>query len=301
MQRLEHRFVAMGGPCRLRLDHDDTEVLEAAIDAAESRVRELEARYSRYLPNSLTAQINQNAGSGTPTAIDPETAGLLRYADTLFQESDGLFDLTSGVLREAWDFKSETLPRKEDVDRLLKRIGWSRVQWSETEATLDAGMELDFGGCVKEYAADSAAATIRSHGIKHALVDLAGDITTLGTQASGAPWQIGIRHPRENARAIAQVPLDGMALASSGDYERCIVVGGKRYGHILNPRTGWPCEGLVAVTVLAEQCLIAGSSATLAMLKPSTEALDWLHSLGLPWFAVDSELKCHGSIAATDQ
>jgi len=94
------------------------------------------------------------------------------------------------------------------------------------------------------------------------------------------------------------VMLPAGGLASSGDYERCIEIDGIRYGHILHPHTGWPVSGLVAVSVLASQCLVAGSSATIAMLKPASEALDWLDKLGLPWLAIDAQLSCHGTLAA---
>jgi len=137
-------------------------------------------------------------------------------------------------------------------------------------------MQLDFGGCVKEYGADAAAAALQQAGISHGLVDLAGDMAAVGGQADGRPWQVGIRSPVEQGRAVAGVRLVTGGLASSGDYERCIEFGGRRYGHILDPRRGWPVEGLAAVSVTAPQCLVAGSSATMAMLMPQEEALAWL-------------------------
>jgi thiamine biosynthesis lipoprotein len=301
MQRLEHRFIAMGGPCRFRIDHQDEHHALAAVETAESEVRRLEQKYSRYLADSLTTRINAAAGSGTPVPIDAETAGLLDYGDTLFRESRELFDLSSGVLRQAWDFKQGRLPEQSQLDELLPLIGWDKVQWDTSSILLPLpGMEIDFGGCVKEYASDSAISTLRHQGIEHALVDLSGDIAVTGTQGNGAPWQIGIRHPREQAHAIAQVPLARGGLASSGDYERCLEIDGQRYAHILNPYTGWPVHGLVAVSVISEQCLVAGSTATIAMLKPTQEALDWLASLGLPWLAIDAELRCHGTLKLPD-
>ncbi len=297
MQRFEHRFVAMGGPCRFRIDREDEEAALGAITAAEAEVRRLERKYSRYLEDSLTSQINDRAGSNRSTVVDSETAGLLNYADTLWRESEGLFDLTSGILRRVWDFKSGCLPDPAELEAIMPLIGWGRVQWSDTAIQLpEEGMELDFGGCVKEYASDSAASILRSHGIEHALIDLSGDMVAVGTQANDRPWQIGIRHPLARTHAIARVPLQAVGLASSGDYERCVELDGQRYGHILNPKTGWPVQGLVAVSVIAEQCLVAGSTATLAMLKPAAEALAWLDALGLPWLAIDTELNCHGSI-----
>ena len=124
MERLEHRFTAMGGPATLRLEHTDPGLCHRAIDAAVARVSELEQRYSRYLPDSLVTRINERAGTGRATAIDPETAGLLRYADTLWQQSDGRFDLTAGVLRGAWNFRSGELPAAGAIEALLPLIRW---------------------------------------------------------------------------------------------------------------------------------------------------------------------------------
>lgn len=298
MPSIEHSFSAMGGPCRLRLETDDDSDVEAAIRVAEAEVRRLEQKYSRYLDDSLTTRINRAAGGGEPVPIDSETAGLLNYANTAWQASDGLFDLTSGVLRKAWDFKAGRRPEQNEIDDLLPLVGWEQVQWGRDSVYLPRqGMELDFGGCVKEYAADSAAMQLRRHGVRAALVDLAGDMATVGAPQGERGWPVGIRHPVEKNSAVAQVLLPEGGLASSGDYERCLEIEGVRYGHILHPRTGWPIHGLVAVSVLAGQCLVAGSSATIAMLKPADEALVWLERLGLPWLAIDADLQCHGSLA----
>jgi thiamine biosynthesis lipoprotein len=288
----------MGGPCRLRLFCEGD--AQGYIEAAEAEVERLEACYSRYRPDSLTSRINAAAGKD-PVAIDEETAGLLNYADTLWRESKGLFDLTSGILRRSWNFRAGRVPTQDEITALLPLIGWDKVIWTQASVRLpEPGMEIDFGGVVKEYACDSVANILRSHGLKHGLVDLAGDIVAIGSQADGTAWPIGIRHPEYGDRAIAHIPLNNAALASSGDYERRLVIDGERFGHILDPRTGWPVRGLVAVSVVAEQCLVAGSAATVAMLKPETQGLEWLESLGLPWLAVDSQLTCHGSVANAD-
>jgi thiamine biosynthesis lipoprotein len=293
----DHRFRAMGGPCRLRFDCEDDALASAVIAEVEAEVQRLEKKYSRYLPDSLTSQINAAAGSAS-VAIDDETVGLFGFAQTLWQESNGLFDLTAGVLRRAWDFQSGKLPAQSSIDELLPLVGWDRVEWDQSSARLPlAGMEIDFGGCVKEYAVDSAAAVLARHDIERGLVDLAGDMATAGSRSVTEPWPVGINHPRQPGEAIAHIDLKRGGLASSGDYERCLVIEGRRYGHILDPKTGWPIQGLVAVSVAAPQCLVAGGSATIGMLKPEAEAIAWLTELGLPWFAVDSDLKCHGELA----
>lgn len=299
MPRIEHRFKAMGGLCRLRFDCSAEDVALQALQNAEAEVRRLEAKYSRFQPDSLTSRINRAAGSAA-VDIDEETVGLLGFAQSLWQQSEGLFDLTSGILRQAWDFQSDRLPRQAEIDQLLPLIGWGRVQWDEHSINLpQAGMEIDLGGCVKEYASDCAAAVLAKHGIQRGLVDLSGDIAVVGDGSESEPWPIGIRHPaRRASRAVARVSLARGGLASSGDYERCIQLGGKRYGHILSPVSGWPVQGLVAVSVIADQCLVAGGSATIAMLQPEARALQWLADLGLPWLAVDSGLQVYGDIEA---
>ncbi len=300
MQRFEHRFSAMGGPARFVLDHEDETVALAAIKAAEAEVRRLEQKYSRFSDASLTSAVNRAAGSAIPTPIDAETAGLLGYAETLWQQSNGLFDVTAGILRRVWNFSSGEIPAQAQLDALLPLIAWPSVVWDDESIVLPKkGMEIDFGGFVKEYACDAVAGVLRCHGFEHALVDLAGDLAALGTQGGGEAWQIGIRHPREQENAVALVSLPGGGLASSGDYERCIQIGEQRYGHILNPTTGWPAQGLAAVTVIAEQCLVAGSAATIAMLKPRDDALRWLADLGVPWLAIDTDMVCHGTIHAS--
>ncbi|GAB5451070.1 MAG: FAD:protein FMN transferase [Halioglobus sp.] len=297
--RVEHSFKAMGGPCRIRLDAEDESLARPAISAAVAEVERLESKFSRYREDSLTARINRAAGSGEPIPVDAETVALLNYADTAWRESAGLFDLTSGVLRRAWNFKSGSLPSAEALNALLPLVDWSSVRWRDGAVSLAReGMEIDFGGCVKEYAADSAAAKLQEHGAACALVDLAGDMAATGAPAGQAGWRIGIRHPLEREQAIANVSLPAGGLASSGDYERCMLIKGERYGHILHPHTGWPVRGLTAVSIRAPQCLVAGSSATIAMLKSAEEALGWLQALGLPWFAIDRQLNCHGNIAA---
>jgi thiamine biosynthesis lipoprotein len=297
MQRHVHQFSAMGGPACIRLDAVSDALARDAITAAEQEVRRLENKYSRYRESSLTSEINRAAGGDHTVSIDAETAGLLQFADTLWRESAGGFDLSSGVLRRAWDFKSGQLPRQSLLDDILPLVDWASVQWTEETVYLPRpGMELDFGGCVKEYAVDVAVAVLRRVGISHAMVDLAGDMAVVGEQADGQPWRIGIRDPADPGRALAGVELRSGGLASSGNYERCIETPGRRYGHILDPRNGWPVEGLAAVSVTAEQCLVAGGSATLAMIRPEAEALAWLAELGLPWLAVDSRGAVHKAL-----
>lgn len=292
-----HRFRAMGSPCELRFYAADETQAQRAERRAEALIAILEARYSRYQRGSLTSRINAAAGSREWITVDAETAGLLDYAATVWQQSDGLFDITSGILRRAWDFRSQKLPSQAALDALLPLVGWTQVQWQNPRIRLPRhGMELDFGGYVKEYAADAAAHLLRQCGIAHGFVELGGDIAVVGPHPDDGPWCIGVRNPHQPGSALATLELCDGALASSGDYERGMTVDGVRYGHILHPFTGWPVQGFRAVSVIAGQCLVAGTASTVAMLKQQ-QATAWLESVGLPWLAVDGRGEVSGRLA----
>ncbi|HUR40085.1 MAG TPA: FAD:protein FMN transferase [Verrucomicrobiae bacterium] len=277
----------MGGPCELQAHViDGADDASAAFVAAEAEVRRLEARYSRYRDDSVTTLINRSAGTESGCVVDAETAALLDFADTAFEQSGGLFDLSSGALRRAWDFKAQRVPEANELAQALACVGWQRVDWQWPRLFLAQGMELDFGGIVKEYAADRAVDVLRAHGVRHGLAELGGDIAIVGPHPDGAPWQVGIRHPRDPGQAIATIPLAHGAIASSGDYERWFETGGTRYCHILNPLTGWPAQGLASASVVAPQCLLAGAASTIAMLKGAQHGPAWLDALGLAHLCV---------------
>lgn len=289
----------MGSPCELQLFGVDEERTRQIGEAAIEEVRRLEARYSRYRDDSLVSAINRVGAEGGSLTVDEETAALLDYAETCWRESDGRFDITSGILRHAWRFDSGRLPSPEEVNGLLGRIGWHRVRWERPRLTFTVpGMEIDFGGVGKEYAADRAAAVCRQAGIRHGLVNLGGDIRLIGPLPDGSPWTIGIRDPRQPERLLGGVLLAGGALASSGDYARCLTIDGQRFGHLLDPKTGWPVQGLAAVSVIAETCLVAGSACTIAMLK-GRQGAAWLRELGLPhlWIDIDGRQGGQGVFA----
>jgi thiamine biosynthesis lipoprotein len=289
-------FSAMASACAVHLYGDDRVGIEAVAEAAITEVARIEQRYSRYRFDSVLAEINDVAARAGSIVVDDETAKLLDYAYACYQRSDGLFDITSGIFRRIWDFESGGLPDRKAIDDLLPRIGLSKISWERPHLTFPvAGMEFDFGGIGKEYAADQAAAVCSALGIRHGLIDLGGDIAVIGPHPNLEPWNIGIRHPRDPESSIVYVSVDHGALASSGDYERYMTVDGRRYCHILNPTTGWPCHGLAAVSVMAERCLVAGTISTIAMLK-GRDGIRWLSGLGLEHFFVDENGVCGGDM-----
>jgi FAD:protein FMN transferase len=295
MLSISHQFYAMGSDCAVHLCMPPSAEIGAVAGAAEAEVRRIERRYSRYLADSELARINVAAAAGGSIAVDAETAGLIAYAKACFTKSDGAFDISSGLLRAAWDFSHPRLPDRCEIDVLLPRIGLDKVSLANGMLNFSVpGMELDFGGLGKEYAADRAAEVCVGLGARHGFVDLGGDIRVIGPQPDGQPWKIGIRHPRDPAVVAAQIELTGGALATSGDYERFIEVDGRRYCHILDPRTGWPAQGLSSVTVIAEGCLVAGSLSTAAMLKGNQGAA-WLEDLGVRHLVIDDAGKFYGT------
>lgn len=289
-------FRAMGSPCEIQLYSEDQRQAQRTARIAISDVMRIESRYSRYREDSVLSAINRVASRGGETAIDEETAALLHYADTCYRQSEGLFDITSGVLRKAWDFKAKEIPERTVIEQLLRVIGWEKVQLDTSRISFECpGMQLDFGGIGKEYAVDRAAAICREQGIEHGLVDLGGDIKIIGPHADGRPWSVGLRHPRKPGALMATVMVYAGAVASSGDYERCIVVNGQRYSHVLSPKTGWPVAGLAGLSVLAEQCVIAGSACTIAMLMEE-RGKQWLDELGLQHLWMDSQGRVGGQL-----
>jgi thiamine biosynthesis lipoprotein len=282
-----HRFTfrAMAAENELQIHADDARAAEEAAARAISEVRRVEAKYSRYRDESVVSRISAQAGAA-PVPIDHETQRLLLFADACFRQSDGAFDVTSGVLRRAWRFDAGPIPGDDELAPLLALVGWQRVELTETTVRLPlAGMELDFGGFGKEYAVDRAALVLQEAGVRSALVNLAGDLSILGAQPDGAPWRVGIRHPRREGKLLAALPVSSGGIATSGDYERFVEADGVRHCHILDPRSGRSVRGLQSVTVHAVSCLVAGSAATIAMLKGES-GLAWLDTLGLAHLGV---------------
>ena len=293
-------FKAMGSFCELQFYLSSGVESQKLSAVLIQEVERLEAKYSRYRPRSYLQTINNSAGTRGGLTVDSETASLLDHAANCYHQSNGLFDITSGVLRKIWDFKTNTIPSEDEIEQILPLVGWDKVQWSNGELLLTVrGMEIDFGGIVKEYAADCVSELARKSGVKYGLVNLGGDFSIIGSHPDGRSWNIGIQHPRKESVAIAQVSLSSGALATSGDYERFFIHNNKRYSHILDPLTGWPNSGLSAVSIVAEHCVLAGSVATIAMLKREDEAIAWLKEIDLPHLYMTSKELLSGSLKQT--
>lgn len=268
------RFSAMASPCEVLLDHDDFSAAALEVQAAAAETWRIEQKFSRYRDGNIVHAIN--TAGGKPVTVDEETARLIDFATTLHELSDGLFDITSGVLRRVWKFDgSANLPQQNQIEKILPLIGWKKVRWENPQLTLPAGMEIDFGGIGKEYAVDRVFNLLSTMTDAALLVNFGGDLHARGPKRDGSAWQVGIEKPDSEKpdsekEAVQTISLINGGLATSGDARRFLQKDGVRYGHILNPQTGWPVQGGPrSATILASDCVQAGMYATLSLLAGS--------------------------------
>jgi thiamine biosynthesis lipoprotein len=258
----------MASPCEVLIDTGSRKEAEEARRLAEGEARRIEQKFSRYRDDNIVHRINR--AGGLPVEVDEETALLLDYAATCHEISGGMFDITSGALRRVWRFDGgDRVPSREAVREILQHVGWERAQWEKPILTLPAGMEIDFGGLGKEYAVDRAATLVAGAIGASFLVNFGGDLFASGPRRGGRPWGVGVDDPdRTGGAVLYRIDLTRGGLATSGDARRYVLWEGKRLGHILDPRSGWPIEDAPrAVTVIDRTCLEAGTLSTLAYLQ----------------------------------
>jgi FAD:protein FMN transferase len=270
---LAFRFTAMASPCELLFDTDDVALAGRLGALAWREAQRIEAKWSRYRPDNLMHAIN--TANGAAVEVDEETARLIDYGQHLYQLSEGRFDLTSGVLRRLWRFDgAERWADADAVAAVLEHVGWQRVRWDGRRLQLAPQMEIDFGGIGKEYAVDRTLALLQAEATAPLLVNYGGDLAASGPRRSGAPWQVGILDSH------ARIQLRQGAVATSGSAYRYLTHAGRRYGHLLDARSGYPVAGAPqAVTVAAPTCSAAGALSSLALLH-GADACRFLESQG---------------------
>ena len=261
-------FMAMASPCDVLMEVENGVLAQEILDAVASEAWRIEDKFSRYSNTNIIYQINHSKGE--PVAIDEETSRLLDFANELFEISEGLFDVTSGVLRQVWTFDgSDNLPEKKQVKKILKKIGWQKVFREEGSITLPDGMEIDLGGIGKEYAVDRCVQIARQKTKESVLVNFGGDLSVTTARKNNKFWSVG-RLITGSDDAYGLFQLYRGAIATSGDAHRFLLKDGLRYSHILNPITGWSViDAPHTVSVAAPTCIEAGMMSTLAMLQGS--------------------------------
>ena len=261
---LRAQFRAMASPCEALIDTREAAVAQRAALAVSNEAFRIEQKFSRYRADNIVHAIN-NAG-GAPVEVDEETADLLDYAARCHAVSSGMFDITSGVLRRVWRFDgSDRLPDPAAVAEVLKLVGWQKVEWRRPQLRIEPGMEIDFGGIGKEYAVDRAAKLGAEAGGVPLLVNFGGDLCATAPRRDGTPWNVAVEKLAEGAPRFT---LEQGGVATSGDAHRFLLKDGVRYGHILDPKSGWPVKDAPrSVTVVGASCGEAGLLATLAILQ----------------------------------
>lgn len=273
------KFNAMGCACEVLMDTEDEDLGQRLLETAVHEAHRIEKKWSRYRGGNIIDQINN--ANGDDVWLDMETARLIGFADQGYRLSDGLFDITSGVLRRVWKFDgSECIPDQEKIDALLPYVGWDKVVWDAETIKLRPGMEIDLGGIGKEYAVDRTLTLLGQISDVSVMVNFGGDIAVNHARKNNEAWTVGIENVDHENQPVKMVALKQGAITTSGDSKRYVLINGSRYGHILNPRTGWPVEQTPrSVTVAAPSCSEAGFLSTLGILS-GKEAEQVLTSAG---------------------
>lgn len=259
-------FRAMASPCEILIACDQLDIADDMLDMAVTEALRIEHKYSRFIAQNCLWQLNH--AYGHKQLIDEETWQLLAFAKQCFQLSDGLFDISAGPLMELWRFDPKAqLPEYTRILAAKALVGFERIEFDSRHIEMPSGMKLDFGGIAKEYAVDRVAYELAEcYPDIPVLVNFGGDIACPVPKVN--PWQVGIEDPRHLDRAASVLAISQGALATSGDTRRFFEVDGKRYGHIVDPRTGYPVvHAPRSVTVLGPNCVTAGMLATMAMLQ----------------------------------
>ena len=261
-------FKAMGTPCRVLFAGMDKPSATAAARASLEWVARFEGKYSRFLDTSLIAEMNRCAGASW-VSVDLETERILSLCDDLHFMTGGLLDPTLLPLIELWDYRfgcPRRLPNEDEIETAKSLVGWEKVERCEGAVFLPRpGMRLDFGGFGKEYAVDEVAGLVMSRGASACLVDFGQDIRAIGAPPDAPSWLVGLEDPQAPGTTWTTLAIVDAGVATSGDYWRFFEFEGRRFGHIVDPRSGRPvANGVLSATVVASSCLEAGALSTSA-------------------------------------
>jgi len=254
---------AMGTYVNVTLVTGDSAASAADAAAAHQAIRLVDSLMSNWTTTSEVARINRVADSVT-TPIQPLVADVIARSLRVWRGSDHTFDITVEPLVRAWGFIGgpRRVPSDSEARAAWALVGAGDVKFDSAAGTIHfarRGMRIDLGGIAKGYAVDQAMAVLRARGVKNALVDASGNMMSLGHPPASDHWRIGLRDPRDRVPYFARMWLDGDAISTSAQYEQWVAKDGKRYGHILDPRTGQPASGLLAVTVVAPDATTSDS------------------------------------------
>lgn len=287
----------MGNRFELSIVSTDSVWANQKFDLAVAEVSRIEKLLTTFSPDSQTNQINDAAGI-FPVKIDPEIFQLIQRSIRISNLTQGAFDITYGSIdKSLWNFDKTmtSLPSKEIAQKMIRLIDYKKVILNEKDSTVflqEKGMRIGFGGIGKGYAAEMAKRLMMQEGVENGIVNAAGDLTTWGNQPNGKPWTIGIADPNNQNLPFSYLNISNMAVATSGNYEKFVVIDGKKYSHTINPKTGFPISGIKSVTIIAPNAEIADALATPVTVMGVKVGIDLINQIkGIACVVIDDNNK----------
>ncbi len=253
------------------------------INTAVAEIKRIEKLISSWDPQSQTSFINKYAGKKAVT-VHPELWQLIKRSLSISKATDGAFDITYASMDRIWDFNNPdtSLPSAEEIRASVSKVGFDKVVLNEENHTVllkKSGMKIGFGAIGKGYAADMAKKLLIKQGVSGGIINASGDMNTWGQQANGKPWKIALTNPLNKNQVFASFNLNEEAVVTSGNYEKYKMIDGKRYSHIIDPRSGWPASGLASVTIFAPQAELADALATAVFVMGKETGMNLVHQI----------------------
>jgi thiamine biosynthesis lipoprotein len=271
------KFQALGTVCEVQYRTESVEAAKEYRKVALDWLRDFEEKWSRFKPESLLCEINAKAGKSR-VEISEEDEETLRLCEYAYGVSEGLNDATSFPVTALWDDagKKDCLPGEAEIEAARKLVSWPSVEWGDGKVFLpERGMALEIGGFGKEYAVDRLVGFAKQFEIRDCLVDLGRDVAAIGEPPHGRSWVLGIEDAREGNAVAYRLAISGKGLATSGNGRRFRMIGGRKFGHIIDMRSGWPAENeVITASCLADDCLTAGLFSTNACIVGSTKGME---------------------------
>jgi len=274
----------MGNRFELSVVSDNEQWANERIDAGVAEIQRIERLLTTFADDSETNMVNANAGIA-PVPVSRETFDLIARSKRISDLTQGAFDITYGSIdKRLWNFDQQmtALPDKETARQMVRLINYRNVILDEQDCTVflkEKGMRIGFGGIGKGYAAERAKQVMIAQGVENGVVNASGDLTTWGLQPDGRQWTIAITNPNDKAHVFSYMNISNMAVATSGNYEKYVVIGGKKYSHTINPRTGLPVTGIKSVTIITTNAEIADAMATPVTIMGINAGLDMINQM----------------------
>ncbi len=253
------------------------------IDSAISEISRIEKLISSWDENSQTSEINRNAGI-KPVKVDPELFDLINTAIGISKLTDGAFDISYASMDKIWKFDGSmtVMPSEEEIASSVSKVGFQHIVLDKENSTVFLklkGMKIGFGAIGKGYAADRAKSLLIQKGVPSGIINASGDMNTWGRQPDGSEWKVAITNPLDKNKVFAILPITNGAVVTSGNYEKYVKLNGKRYTHIIDPRTGYPSSGIISVTVFAPKAELADALATSVFVMGIEAGLDRINQM----------------------